>query len=527
MFRSLLLALIMLIGTSALAQGTFPNTVTLSGGSPLVLVAGTHGNRTVLLDCTGGDTVTVPAAADTDFMYFLKRTNTTGDCTIDPNASETIDGAITYVLSVQYEFLWIVTDGSNWHAIDISDIDVTGIANHEVTFTTQTSVTVTGATHGFAHRKITAQCYDDSSPKKTIGFSDFTVDSTTFDAVITFIVAQTGSCVLTGFGGTANHNILSTIHLDTTVAAVSRGSTIVGIGATPKWEEQVLGGAGTYHRSDGTDLLFASIPAGDIQELIGISDLTDYASKSGTGTAAIGATFTALANLDIAQWNGSNWVNVANVSLLGASIGASEVDADVATQAEIDLKANLAGPTFTGVVTVPAEAYTPAGWDGDPASVDRDSIRDEMELRPDAGSCTNQVVTATNSAAVPTCEDVDSAKLATANKTFYKSISLLDPTTAEDDLVQWMHGAAVTYTAVDCSTDQGTVTIDMDHRVITTPNTVGTDILTGTIICDTDNQADGGFADATIPANVPVNLSITAISGAPVVVRIHIRGTID
>ncbi len=122
---------------------------------------------------------------------------------------------------------------------------------------------------------------------------------------------------------------------------------------------------------------------------------------------------------------------------------------------------------------------------------------------------------------------VTSLKLATANKTFDKSIAIIDPTVTEDDKVQWMHGKAVTYTDVDCSTDQGTATIDMDHRVITTPNTVGTDILTGTIICDSDNQADGGFADATIPANVPVNLSITAVSGTPGTVRIHIRGTID
>ncbi len=121
---------------------------------------------------------------------------------------------------------------------------------------------------------------------------------------------------------------------------------------------------------------------------------------------------------------------------------------------------------------------------------------------------------------------VASAELATANKTFDKSIVVIDPTTGEDDKVQWMHGKAVTYVDVDCSTDAGTATIDMDHRVLTTPNTVGTDILTGTIVCDTDNQADGGFADATIPANVPVNLSITAVSGAGTV-RIHIRGTVD
>jgi hypothetical protein len=122
---------------------------------------------------------------------------------------------------------------------------------------------------------------------------------------------------------------------------------------------------------------------------------------------------------------------------------------------------------------------------------------------------------------------ISSSQLATANKGFSKSITVLVPTTTEDDYVQWMHETAVTYTDVDCSTDVGTVTIDMDHRVITTPNTVGTDILTGTIVCDTDNQADGGFADATIPANVPVNLSITATASSPQAVRIHIRGTID
>ena len=123
---------------------------------------------------------------------------------------------------------------------------------------------------------------------------------------------------------------------------------------------------------------------------------------------------------------------------------------------------------------------------------------------------------------------VASAELATPNKTFDKSIGLIDPTTADDDKIQWMHGKAVTYTDIDCSTDAGTtVTIDMDHRVITTPNTTGTDIITGTIVCDDNNQSESGFADATIPANVPVNLSITATSGTPGVVRIHIRGTVD
>src|SRR3970282_829048 len=37
----------------------------------------------------------------------------------------------------------------------------------------------------------------------------------------------------------------------------------------------------------------------------------------------------------------------------GSAIDASEVSADVATKAEIDLKAPLASPTFTGTVTMP------------------------------------------------------------------------------------------------------------------------------------------------------------------------------
>ncbi len=123
---------------------------------------------------------------------------------------------------------------------------------------------------------------------------------------------------------------------------------------------------------------------------------------------------------------------------------------------------------------------------------------------------------------------IDSDDVAIPLKTFDKSIVVIDPTTGEDDKVQWMHGKAVTYTDIDCSTDAGTtVTIDMDHRVITTPNTVGTDIITGTIVCDDNNQSESGFADATIPANVPVNLSITAVSGTPGTVRIHVRGTVD
>jgi hypothetical protein len=107
------------------------------------------------------------------------------------------------------------------------------------------------------------------------------------------------------------------------------------------------------------------------------------------------------------------------------------------------------------------------------------------------------------------------------------SYNVIDPTTTESAKLQHKFGVAVTISRVTCSTDTGTATIDLDHRLETTPNTAGTDVLTGTIICDTDMQVDGGFADATIPADRPLALLITGVASTPGVVRVHVDYTVD
>jgi len=47
------------------------------------------------------------------------------------------------------------------------------------------------------------------------------------------------------------------------------------------------------------------------QEVWSVADLTDFASKSGSGTAAIGATISSPSSNDVLAWNGSNWINQA------------------------------------------------------------------------------------------------------------------------------------------------------------------------------------------------------------------------
>ena len=65
-------------------------------------------------------TVTLYAASgNTGKVLRIKKTDATlaNIITIDANASETIDGALTTTLNTQYETVTIVCDGSNWHIL--------------------------------------------------------------------------------------------------------------------------------------------------------------------------------------------------------------------------------------------------------------------------------------------------------------------------------------------------------------------------------------------------------------------------
>ncbi len=68
---------------------------------------------------SGSITVTLPATADSGnrVYYIVKIDGSANNVTIDGNASETINGSTTKVITVQYTSLTISTDGSNWFVI--------------------------------------------------------------------------------------------------------------------------------------------------------------------------------------------------------------------------------------------------------------------------------------------------------------------------------------------------------------------------------------------------------------------------
>lgn len=73
------------------------------------------GDRGQLHTQSGSYTVTLPAAATVGDGWSITIVNIgSGTITIDGNAAETINGAPTYVMGLQYVALHLVCDGSNW-----------------------------------------------------------------------------------------------------------------------------------------------------------------------------------------------------------------------------------------------------------------------------------------------------------------------------------------------------------------------------------------------------------------------------
>jgi hypothetical protein len=71
-----------------------------------------------LIDCTSGTfTVTLYAASGNAGRILMVKNSGAGTITVDGNASETIDGATTYSLSVQYATVQLMCDGTNWKII--------------------------------------------------------------------------------------------------------------------------------------------------------------------------------------------------------------------------------------------------------------------------------------------------------------------------------------------------------------------------------------------------------------------------
>lgn len=110
-------------------------------------------DKLIKVDATSGAvTIALLAAATAGdgFQIAVKKTDSSGNAvTMDANASETIDGALTLALSSQYQVAVLTSDGTRWHITNSAAAQTTSFVADDATNTGVTSlVTVQHTTSG-------------------------------------------------------------------------------------------------------------------------------------------------------------------------------------------------------------------------------------------------------------------------------------------------------------------------------------------------------------------------------------------
>jgi hypothetical protein len=88
-------------------------------------------------------------------------------------------------------FAWIDANGVLW------GFNTTQNSSYAVNFTSQTSVTITGATHGLNTADIVVSVYDSGTGTRNLIIpNSVSIDSTTFNVTVTFQNSQSGRIIL-------------------------------------------------------------------------------------------------------------------------------------------------------------------------------------------------------------------------------------------------------------------------------------------------------------------------------------------
>lgn len=103
------------------------------------------------------------------------------------------------------------------------------------------------------------------------------------------------------------------------------------------------------------------------------------------------------------------------------------------------------------------------------------------------------------------------------------SFNLPAPVTGDDGDYQIESPVACTLIEVACNVQAATsVTINLYERARATAETGTTNMITTSPVCVTGGDVETAFDDAALAANVPLALGVSAVSGTPALLRVHV-----
>lgn len=107
------------LGLSASTYEVYAKTSEISGALAVTTKTAAYSATTAdqVILCSGTFTVDLYNATGNDGRVLHIKNTGTGVITIDAQGSQTIDGALTVVMSMQYTCLSIVCDGANWQIL--------------------------------------------------------------------------------------------------------------------------------------------------------------------------------------------------------------------------------------------------------------------------------------------------------------------------------------------------------------------------------------------------------------------------
>lgn len=114
-------AFINVVGLSFASSTLSTPNLSISNGlvtPPTALTTTTTLSTQYIVTTSGTFTLNLPAASSNNGRQYMIKNVGTGTITLDGNASETIDGSLTQTLTMQYEYMWIVCNGTSWFILN-------------------------------------------------------------------------------------------------------------------------------------------------------------------------------------------------------------------------------------------------------------------------------------------------------------------------------------------------------------------------------------------------------------------------